>query len=95
MPGLLYFYQTAIILTDIPSFRHSPVQSGFTDTAKMKSGWILGPNGQLLFWVPPSSQVGLWRPSNRAIIGVQPTKLDFSQFRHGTAWSEVKNNITS
>jgi hypothetical protein len=94
MPDLLYFYLAAIILTDAPSSRHCTVQCEFSDTAKMKSGWILGTNGELLFWVPPWNQVGLWRPSNTAIIGVQPTKLDFSRFRHSTTWTQVKSDFT-
>jgi hypothetical protein len=94
MPDIFYFYQTVIILTDTLSFRHSTVQGGFSDTTKMKSGWILGSNGQLLFWVPPWNQTGLWHPRNTAIIGVQPTKLDVSQFTHGSTWSKVKSDFT-
>jgi hypothetical protein len=83
-----------ILLPDSIS-RDRTVQDEFNDTAKMDSGWILGSNEELLFWVPPWSRVGLWRPGNTAVIGVQPVKLDFSQFRHGTAWHEVDTDVFS
>jgi hypothetical protein len=46
-------------------------------------GWILCPNGELLFWVPPLNCLGLWHPRNTAIKAEKPTKLDFTYFVHG------------
>ncbi|KAH9946484.1 hypothetical protein B0H21DRAFT_657616, partial [Amylocystis lapponica] len=48
--------------------------------------WMTDHNGQLLFWVPPHLQLGLWRPSNTAVMGPPATHLDMTHFVHGTAW---------
>lgn len=63
----------------------------FTDNAKMVEDWVLGPNSELLFWVPHDLQTGLYRPRNKAIIGRVPkTKLDLKAFVHGESWELCK-----
>jgi hypothetical protein len=59
----------------------------FTESSAMKDGWILGPDSELLFWVPPTLQTGLLRPGNKLLIG-EPivTKLDLTSFVHGELW---------
>jgi hypothetical protein len=53
----------------------------------MIDGWILGPNSELLFWVPPELREGLWRPGTVAVMGkVIITKLDLKYFVHGNSW---------
>ena len=42
----------------------------------MKHGWILGPNSELLFWMPPINETALWMPANVCIIGEHFTRLD-------------------
>jgi hypothetical protein len=63
----------------------------FTDSSTMKDGWVLGPDSELLFWVPPNLRVGLLWPRNTLFIG-EPiaTKLDLKSFVHGESWSLCK-----
>ncbi|KAJ7592836.1 hypothetical protein C8J56DRAFT_779429 [Mycena floridula] len=56
----------------------------------MVDGWIMGPDKQLLFWVPPVYRTGLWRPSNTAVIGNNALRLDFAKFVHGTDWMRCR-----
>ncbi|PVF92104.1 hypothetical protein CPB86DRAFT_239420 [Serendipita vermifera] len=59
----------------------------FTPTSRMVDGWILGPNLELLFWVPPELRPGLMRPSNVTIIGkFRKTGLDFANSVQGESW---------
>jgi len=53
-----------------------------------EDGWIKGPDGELLLYVPWERLPGLWWPRTRAIIrGVPKTSLDFSSFPHGEDWA--------
>jgi hypothetical protein len=64
----------------------------YTDTSEMDDdGWILGPCGELFFWIPPSYRSGLWRPNNIAIIGGHIWKVDLTDFAHGTDWQQCRN----
>jgi WD40 repeat protein len=58
--------------------------------SKLTDGWILNPRLELLFWVPPWDRKRLCWPRNTAIIGQPYTKLDLSQFAHGTSWQQCK-----
>lgn len=61
----------------------------FRDTSVIdESGWLKGPDGELLLWAPPLHREGLWRPSNAMTIGQGSTKLDFSQFVAGETWAQ-------
>jgi hypothetical protein len=61
----------------------------FTDTSEMDNdGWILGPSGELFFWIPPSYRLGLWRPNNIAVIGRDSWRVDLTDFAHGIHWQE-------
>ena len=53
----------------------------------MVDGWILGPNSELLFWVPPLHRTALWRPSNISVIGRHAARIDFRHFVHGISWA--------
>jgi hypothetical protein len=62
----------------------------------MTNGWVLGPNSELLFWVPPEWRDRLWRPNNVAIISSSiTTKLDLNDFVHGAAWTLCKEQLYS
>jgi WD40 repeat protein len=69
-------------------YNHKVSPTVFTDHSQMKNGWILGSRSELLFWVPPPNRVGLWRPSNTAIMARRLTNLDLSNFVHGTSWHQ-------
>ncbi|PVF91742.1 hypothetical protein CPB86DRAFT_284441 [Serendipita vermifera] len=55
------------------------------------NGWVLGPNLELLFWVPPELRLGLIRPNNTLVIGkCIKTKLNLSSFVHGESWTQCQ-----
>jgi hypothetical protein len=61
------------------------------ERASLEDGWVLGPNDELLFWVPPALRAGLLRPSNIFIMGdVVTTTLDFSSFVYGESWADCR-----
>jgi len=51
-----------------------------------QDGWILGPQGKLLLWVPPMYLPGLYHPRTKCVIGIAPMELDLSNFAHGPLW---------
>jgi len=56
---------------------------------RSKDGWVLNSAGDLLFWVPPWLRDGLYFPQNSLVICARgTTKLDLSQFVHGTEWQK-------
>ncbi|KIM25044.1 hypothetical protein M408DRAFT_161600 [Serendipita vermifera MAFF 305830] len=62
----------------------------FNDSSGIESGWVLGPNFERLFWVPPCLRAGLYRPGNTLVIGSTPTVLDLKPFVHGESWVQCK-----
>jgi WD40 repeat protein len=67
----------------------------FTPSSRMdENGWVIGPNSELLFWVPPDFRPGLYRPNNPIIIGnCIKTTLDFSSFVHGKLWTNCRGSF--
>ncbi|KAG6329442.1 hypothetical protein ID866_9647 [Astraeus odoratus] len=50
-------------------------------------GWIVGPRGRLLFWVPGYFHGKLHTPRNRLVIP-KGLELDLSQMVHGNKWGK-------
>jgi len=50
-------------------------------------GWMVGQDDELLFWVPLEHREVLC-PSQVETIWERPTKVDFSNFKFGTKWTE-------
>ncbi|KIM20491.1 hypothetical protein M408DRAFT_135359, partial [Serendipita vermifera MAFF 305830] len=68
----------------------------FNDSSEIQEGWVLGPDSELLFWVPPDLRAGLYRPGNTLIISQLPTtKLDLTAFIHGESWAQCKRVYAS
>ncbi|KAI0337181.1 WD40 repeat-like protein [Trametopsis cervina] len=67
--------------------------NGYTNHSKTDyaSGYILGPNSELLFWVPPDYRPGLWRPSTQLVSAVRSLRLDLSRFVHGHRWRKCRD----
>ena len=60
-----------------------------------QDGWVVGPNGKLLLWVPPTYQpISLYSPWTNLVIPRVP-ELDLSRMKHGPAWHECYSNITT
>ncbi|KAG2142737.1 WD40-repeat-containing domain protein [Suillus bovinus] len=49
-------------------------------------GWVLGPNEQLLFWVPPGSREPFYNSRTALVVPRGGVELDLSQMAHGTRW---------
>ncbi|KIM29937.1 hypothetical protein M408DRAFT_66929, partial [Serendipita vermifera MAFF 305830] len=54
------------------------------------NGWIMGPNSELLFWVPPAIRPGLCPLRNTMVIGGDVTQLDLKNFIHGKSWTRCR-----
>ncbi|KIJ42176.1 hypothetical protein M422DRAFT_171603 [Sphaerobolus stellatus SS14] len=52
------------------------------------TGWILGPNNELILWIPFSYRERLWPPRSLVIMGLDTVDLDLSQFVHGPSWTD-------
>ncbi|CCA76287.1 hypothetical protein PIIN_10282 [Serendipita indica DSM 11827] len=62
---------------------------GFNQCLLSQDGWVHSSN-QLLFWVPPDNRHGLVYPHILAIPTTSPyraTRIDFTHFQCGTAWT--------
>lgn len=66
---------------------HCKFSAAFKGNLRIDDGWILGCNSELLFWVPPFNREGLWKPNDVCVIGESITRLDMSNFTHGTTWA--------
>jgi len=64
--------------------------SSFVDSSKLIGGWMHGMNSELLFWVPPHNQRGLFWPRNTAVMGIPATVLDISRSVHGSSWKKCQ-----
>ena len=54
-----------------------------------QDGWIVGPSGHLLLWVPPSYRlIAFYSPWTRLVIPKGIPELDLSKMVHGTTWHE-------
>ncbi|KAG2151028.1 uncharacterized protein EDB93DRAFT_1140732 [Suillus bovinus] len=53
------------------------------------SGWLVGPNHRLLFWVPPASRRSFW--SSGTILAIpRGCDLDLSCMAHGQHWQKCR-----
>ncbi|KAF7368290.1 WD40 repeat-like protein [Mycena venus] len=58
-------------------------------TWTLKDGWIVNSASQLLLWIPAWLRDGLYYPHTSLVISASgTTKLDFTDFAHGTSWQE-------
>jgi hypothetical protein len=70
------------------------IDNGFRSDHIIRNGWIVDqPTTGLLFWVPPWSQIGLWRPNSVLVICKGSTKVDLSHFVHGTSWQQCQEPL--
>ncbi|CAG8736324.1 11246_t:CDS:2, partial [Acaulospora colombiana] len=65
-------HDKVIRIWDYDKMKNQQPSPPFSYNSKMVSGWILGPDSELLFWVPPELRHGLWRPNNVAVMGKSP-----------------------
>ncbi|KAG2075407.1 hypothetical protein BDR04DRAFT_1005728 [Suillus decipiens] len=56
----------------------------------VNSGWMVGPKGLLLFWVPPASRYPFYSPETVLVIPRGSTELDLSRMAHGHTWQKCR-----
>ncbi|KAI6140720.1 hypothetical protein BKA82DRAFT_4207686 [Pisolithus tinctorius] len=57
-------------------------------------GWLKGPNGRLLLWIPVSLRVPFYSMWNTAVIPIGCcVELNLSQMVHGTKWHQCFRSI--
>ncbi|KAG2069071.1 hypothetical protein BDR04DRAFT_1157151, partial [Suillus decipiens] len=54
------------------------------------SGWVVGPKGWLLFWVPLASRHPFYNPGTSLVIPRGGTELDLSHMAHGQHWQKCR-----
>ncbi|CCA75010.1 related to WD40-repeat protein (notchless protein) [Serendipita indica DSM 11827] len=54
-------------------------------------GWLAGPNGERLVWIPSIFRVGFEQRGVRIIGRCRRLKMDVSRFVHGEEWTRVKD----
>jgi hypothetical protein len=65
----------------------------FTDQSLIDSdGWIYGEGSELLLWIPEIHRLCFHRPSTVCIVGEHETRLDLSNFVHGSNWATVHDS---
>ncbi|KAH8800558.1 quinon protein alcohol dehydrogenase-like superfamily [Flagelloscypha sp. PMI_526] len=53
-----------------------------------EDGWVVGPNQEPLFWLPPSLRTSIRSPGCIDIFGGKIMDLDLLYFKHGANWTE-------
>lgn len=55
----------------------------------LEDGWIVGPQGELILWIPQEFSLGLWRPTNDVSMADSIVILNLQHFTaHGPNWTE-------
>ncbi|KAI0340395.1 WD40 repeat-like protein [Trametopsis cervina] len=83
--------------TDVASSHTDPASPSallYTDSSFIVDGWVLGPDGALLFWIAPDYRSALCRPGNTWILSARALELDLSCFAHGTSWTDCRDSTT-
>jgi WD40 repeat protein len=56
---------------------------------KLSDGWMLGPKGERLIWIPVENRRLLWHPANTLVVPTEgSTEIDWDGILHGSSWSE-------
>ena len=67
-------------------------QGILVDATLRSDGWLCGPMGQIMCWIPREYRQGLLQRAVN-IVGAQETALDLRSFVHGTKWEKcIANN---
>ncbi|KAG1818029.1 uncharacterized protein BJ212DRAFT_1348401 [Suillus subaureus] len=59
------------------------------------SGWVVGPEHRLLFWVPPASRDPFYNPATALVIPRGCPELDLSHMAHGQHWQKCREEPSS
>lgn len=86
--------QTLIRFSSTPSHALRDARGFFSDlkgdwrelVELQEDGWIVGPRGQLLLWVPLTHHQLLYSPWNTLVMPKGGPELDLSKMAHGRSW---------
>ncbi|KAG2133760.1 hypothetical protein DEU56DRAFT_720963, partial [Suillus clintonianus] len=53
-----------------------------------EEGWVVGPEGRLLLWIPLNFHPVMYAPGNTLVIPNHASQFDLSYLAHGTSWHE-------
>ena len=78
-------YDAQSLFIDVPD-----VKEDFRDLVQLQGGgWIVGPNGKLLLWVPPAYRsLYFYTPRTNLILPRGGPELDLSRMAHGLNWHQ-------
>jgi len=60
---------------------------------QLDDGWILGPNDELILWVPPAYRASLEHPHCHIVGNPNITQIDFQHFKCGTEWAQCQELV--
>ncbi|EMD36926.1 hypothetical protein CERSUDRAFT_155292 [Gelatoporia subvermispora B] len=52
------------------------------------AGWVYGPQGELILWIPPEYRGHLYGPRNILVIGTWTVSLDLCRYVYGEEWTK-------
>ncbi|KIJ44866.1 hypothetical protein M422DRAFT_251854 [Sphaerobolus stellatus SS14] len=88
-PEHIAFSPTPKHSINIPNITHnSQCKMDYNVYFNKWTGWICGPQKELLFWIPPPYRKGLYLLRYKASMGLKVVTLDLSQLPHGTSWTD-------
>jgi len=86
-PAILLSSDTRHALCFPPSFLQASIP-----LVPNEEGWIVGPDGQLLLWVPASLYPVVHVPKLLLVISNDVLKVDLSRFAHGESWRNCRGH---
>ncbi len=66
-------------------------QGILADATLRSDGWLCGPMGQTMCWIPPAHRQGLLQRTV-SVVGARETALDLRNSAHGTIWGQCAAN---
>jgi WD40 repeat protein len=90
-PHIKFSPMTSHSLANVQEFLHGTMklQKDWKDQFSLENdGWIVGPQGQLLMWVPISDDCAFYSPRAQLIIANNAVALDTSAMVHGRMWDQ-------
>jgi len=85
-------HSPAVCFSPNPSYALHSASSFLQDSstpvfvAANEDGWVVGPDGSLLLWIPPVFHPVVYAPGNTLVIHDSPSQIDLSRLAHGTSW---------
>ncbi|KAG2091020.1 uncharacterized protein F5147DRAFT_724096 [Suillus discolor] len=85
-------HSPAVYFSPNPSYALHSASSFLQDSSTPLSvvanedGWVVGPDGRLLLWIPLNLHPVMYAPGNTLVIHDRASQFDLSRLAHGTSW---------